>query len=119
VKLWATTRQDASCIQLPCFVQLIPQNFPPFQLVICQAWQNFSSEDGYGPWQNAPAGKSLPKAARDDTPGAGESLAEALEASHLWGSSMGKFNPYSLRIARVIWLVSKVFTLDILGSYLE
>mmetsp|Transcript_25316 Transcript_25316/g.55250 ORF Transcript_25316/g.55250 Transcript_25316/m.55250 type:complete len:264 (+) Transcript_25316:83-874(+) len=37
-----------------------------------QAWQNFSSEDGYGPWQNAPAGKSLPKAASYDTPGAGE-----------------------------------------------
>jgi len=69
-------------------VQLIPQNFPPFLHVVCQAWQNFSSEDGYGPWQNAPAGKSLPKAASYDTPGAGESLAEALEASHLWGSSI-------------------------------
>lgn len=34
-------------------------------------------------------------------------------------ASLGKFNPYSLRIARVIWLVSKVFTLDILGSYFE
>eukprot|EP00435_Cladocopium_sp_Y103_P053968 s187_g17.t1 len=35
-----------------------------------QAWQNFSLEDGYGPWQNAPAGgKYLPRATKDDTPG--------------------------------------------------